>query len=124
MARPRIEIDKGQFEKLCAIQCTLPEFASYFGCSDDTIERWCKKTYKQGFAEVFKEKRGIGFISLRRTQYAMAETNPTMAIWLGKQWLGQTDKKEIAVSNTADDTVKEMDEYFRQKTADQRPTLE
>jgi hypothetical protein len=24
----------------------------------------------------------------------MAETNVAMAIWLGKQWLGQTDKQE------------------------------
>ena len=27
----------------------------------------------------------------------MAETNPTMAIWLGKQYLGQKDTKDISV---------------------------
>lgn len=111
MARPRIEIDKNQFEKLCSIQCTLAEIASFFDCSDDTIERWCLRTYKEGFAEVYAKKRGIGKISLRRAQFKMAEHNPTMAIWLGKQYLGQTDKQETIIS-AQDDTIKEMENYF------------
>ena len=28
-------------------------------------------------------------------QFKMADTNPTMAIWLGKQYLGQSDKREV-----------------------------
>ena len=31
-------------------------------------------------------------MSLRRLQFRMAEKSPAMAIWLGKQYLGQTDK--------------------------------
>lgn len=91
MARPRKEIDKQQFEKLCSIQCTLSELAGFFGCSEDTIERWCRREYGVRFAEIYAQKRGIGKISLRRAQFRMAETNPTMAIWLGKQYLGQTE---------------------------------
>lgn len=90
--RPKIEIDKVQFEKLCAIQCTLPELAGFFDCSEDTIERWCKREYKMTFAEVFKRKSVDGKISLRRTQFRMAEKSTVMAIWLGKQYLGQSDK--------------------------------
>ena len=33
-----------------------------------------------------------GFISLRRKQFELAEKSPAMAIFLGKQYLGQTDK--------------------------------
>lgn len=117
MARPRIKIDKKQFEKLCSIQCTLEEIAGFFDCSSDTIERWCEREYKERFAEVFSKKRGIGKISLRRYQFSMAEKNPTMAIWLGKQYLGQTDKQEVSVSSQDDNTIKEMEQYFdRQKT--------
>ena len=29
----------------------------------------------------------------------MAKKNPTMAIWLGKQYLGQTDKQELKAEN-------------------------
>lgn len=117
MARPRIEIDKEQFEKLCSLQCALIEFASFFNCSEDTIERWCQREYKMSFAEVFALKRGVGKISLRRAQFRMAETNASMAIWLGKQYLGQTEKQEIAVAVQDDDTIRAMDEYFlRMKT--------
>lgn len=91
MARPKREIDAEQFENLCAIQCTKEEIALFFDCSEDTIERWCKRTYKEHFAVVFGKKRGKGKISLRRSQFELAKKNPTMAIWLGKQWLGQRD---------------------------------
>jgi hypothetical protein len=118
MARPKIEIDKGQFEKLCGLQCTKSEIAGYFDCSEDTIERWCHREYKESFAVVFGKKRVTGKISLRRSQFRMAETNPTMAIWLGKQYLGQAERQEIAVSVQDDDTIKEMEAYFdRQKTS-------
>ena len=59
-----------------------------------TLNGWCKRTYKKGFSEVFKIKRQGGKASLRRTQWHLAESNPTMAIWLGKQYLGQKDKPE------------------------------
>lgn len=124
MARPRIEIDKGQFEKLCSIQCTLNEIAGYFDCSTDTIERWCKREYKVGFADIYEKKRGVGKISLRRAQFRMAETNATMAIWLGKQYLGQAERQEVAVSVNDDDTIKEMEAYFDNQKTSTRPTME
>lgn len=118
MARPRIEIDKAEFEKLCSLQCTKEEIAGFFNCSEDTIERWCNREYKTCFAVVFGQKRGIGKMSLRRAQFRMAETNPTMAIWLGKQYLGQTEKQEVAVSVSDDESIKAMDEFFNQKKSE------
>ena len=101
MARPRIEIDSDQFQKLCAIQCTLSEISSWFKCSEDTIERWCQRTYKSGFADAFKTFSADGKISLRRTQFRMAEHNASMAIWLGKQYLGQKDVVETQSPDAA-----------------------
>lgn len=89
------KIDKKQFEKLCSLQCTLMEICSYFNVEDDTLNLWCKKTYGTTFSEIFKVKRGTGQISLRRMQWQQAEKNPTMAIWLGKQYLGQRDNIEV-----------------------------
>lgn len=94
MGRPRIEIDKIEFEKLCGLHCTLLEIAGWFNCSEDTIENWTKETYGQTFSEVSRIKRGLGKASLRRSQWKLAEKNPTMAIWLGKQYLDQKDKVE------------------------------
>lgn len=88
------KIKKDEFEKLCSLQCTLDEVCDWFGVEDDTLNSWCKKTYGETFSVVFKKKRGKGQISLRRTQWKLAEHNPSMAIWLGKQYLGQRDSVE------------------------------
>ena len=92
--RPKKNFDKSQFESLCNLQCTLEEIAGFFKCNKDTINAWCKREYNDNFSEVFKKYSQNGKISLRRYQYKLAEKNASMAIWLGKQWLGQTDKIE------------------------------
>ena len=98
-------IDKKQFENLCGLQCTLLAICDFFDVEDDTLNSWCKKTYGTTFSEVFKLKRGKGQISLRRMQWKLAEKNPTMAIFLGKQYLGQKDKIEYT-----DDGMKSINE--------------
>lgn len=102
MARPRKEIDQKNFENLCGLQCTKEEICSFFDVTDKTLERWCKRTYKAGFSEVFRQKRGKGKISLRRSQFRLAEKNANMAIWLGKQYLGQVDKIETNDNSSLD----------------------
>lgn len=97
--RPRKEIDKDIFENLCGIQCTLAEISAAFDVDDATVDTWCKKTYKTGFSETFRAKRGKGQISLRRKQMQLANSgNCTMLIWLGKQYLGQRDKFDAEIS--------------------------
>ena len=98
MARPRKEIDKIEFEKLCGLQCTKAEICDWFSVTDKTIEAWCKRTYNKGFSDIFAIKRSKGKISLRRTQFKLAEKSPAMAIFLGKNYLGQSDK--IQYENT------------------------
>lgn len=95
MGRPRKEISKENFEKLCGLMCTLEEIAGFFDCSEDTIERWCKRTYKNTFAETFKNYSGRGKISLRRNQFELSKKSAAMAIFLGKQYLGQKDSVEL-----------------------------
>jgi AraC-like DNA-binding protein len=93
--RPRIEIDKNTFEKLCGLFCTEEDIAYFFGCSIDTINRWCKKTYGTNFADTYKKFKTRGKISLRRLQFQSAEKgNVTMQIWLGKQELNQKECPE------------------------------
>lgn len=97
MARPRKEIDQQQFENLCALQCTEEEICGWFDVCTETLNSWCKRTYKLSFSEIFKQKRGKGKISLRRNQFRLAESNATMAIWLGKQYLNQRDQIDASV---------------------------
>lgn len=93
--RPRININQTEFEKLCNLQCTKEEIAGWFNCSEDTIERWVNRTYGDCFAVVFEQKRAGGKISLRRSQFELAKKNAAMAIFLGKNYLGQKDQQEV-----------------------------
>ena len=102
MARPRKEIDSDMFKKLCGLQCTLSEIAGCFDVSEDTVERWCKRELKLSFADAFKKFSAGGKISLRRAQFKLAEKNAAMAIFLGKNYLGQTDRIEQIVTEIED----------------------
>lgn len=94
MGRPRKEIDQKQFEGLCRLQCTSKEICGWFDVTDKTLDAWCKRTYGGTFSAVFAVKREAGKISLRRAQFRLAETNASMAIWLGQQYLGQ--KRDVS----------------------------
>lgn len=90
--RPRIELDTDQIAKLAEIQCTIKEIAYIMGVSTDTISR--------NYADVVEAGKQSGKMQLRRAQWrkAVEEGNPTMQIWLGKQYLEQADQP----INTAD----------------------
>ncbi len=98
IGRPKKQISQKQFEELCQIQCTEEEICAVLDVSDQTLNTWCKETYGRTFLETFKEKREAGKMSLRRKQWNLAETNATMGIWLGKQYLGQRDESKVDIS--------------------------
>ena len=107
--RPKKYIDKQLFEQLCGLQCTLEEMEAFFNCDHKTIARWCRETYEgKRFSQVFREKRQIGKISLRRKQLRLAERSAAMAIFLGKNYLGQKDEPEEAAS--VEDAVSIVDD--------------
>ena len=118
MARPRKEIDQKQFENLCGLQCTLEEICGWFDVTDKTLDGWCKRTYHASFSEVFRQKRGAGKISLRRSQWRLAEKNATMAIFLGKQFLGQRDSVDVAVTDAKGIALDELEKMVMQNDAD------
>ena len=95
VGRPRKEISEAEFEKLCALLCTEEEIAGWFGCSVDTIEAWCKRTYNENFTEVFKKHSAGGKLTLRRNMLRLSEKNASMAIFLAKNWLGMSDNVEV-----------------------------
>lgn len=87
-------IDKEKFEKLCSLMCTENEICFMFNIAHDTLNNWTKITYGETAERTIKKFGEGGRVALRRMQWKHAETNPTMAIWLGKQYLGQTDRIE------------------------------
>ena len=93
MARPKKKISIEAFEVMCHLQCTEIEICDELGVTDKTLARWCRETYGKNFSEVFREKRGHGKLSLRRKQWRLADSSPAMAIFLGKNYLGQSEQQ-------------------------------
>ena len=104
VGRPPIEIDWEEFDKLLLIHATLREVAGWFNCSEDTIERLVLKKFGMNFADYKDQKGAKGKISIRSKQFQTAmDGNIAMLIWLGKNWLGQSDSKDDKTSDNEDD---------------------
>jgi hypothetical protein len=102
--RKRVEIDLAELEKLCALQATNAEIAAWFGCTERTIE---KRSKEPAIQEVMTRGRAKGRISMRRAQMKLLEAgNATMAVWMGKQYLGQRDLTPIELTGANGSAVK------------------
>lgn len=108
--RPKKVIDYKMTEELASIMCTQEEIASIMDCSVRTLQRDAE------FCRVYKKGLDKGKMSLRRKQFAMADKNPAMAIWLGKQMLGQTDvmRQEMNIKKETPEVAKKLDDYIKE----------
>lgn len=84
-------------EKTASFMCTDEEIAAMM--SDDyesiTVDTLLNENNKATFLECKEKGQSQGKASLRRNQFKLSESNAAMAIFLGKNWLGQTDKQEV-----------------------------
>lgn len=76
------------------IQCTQLEAAGVMHVCEKTFCVFLQENEKAKEAWIMGREEGKA--SLRRIQWKQAEKSATMAIWLGKQWLGQKDKTSIS----------------------------
>lgn len=106
VGRPRVQLDEAKIRTLARIGCTMGEIAAVMECSISTLERHFDGVIKEGKEHL----KG----SLRRWQYTSAKNgNVTMQIWLGKQLLGQKDRKaeDLLVSSPPDEPLRVRQEY-------------
>lgn len=106
------------------IQATTRECAAMLGVTEPTYLKF--KAENPVVAAVYEEGSGDGKTSLRRRQFEAAEEgNPTMLVWLGKQYLGQRDHKDISgpnggpiptvdLTNVSDEQLKVLEAIFGQ----------
>src|SRR5256885_12844272 len=86
LGRHKKFVDLEMVERLAHIQCTQEEISYALGVSVDTLTR------HKHFAEIFKRGTDNGRKSVRRMQFESAtKGSVAMQIWLGKQYLGQSD---------------------------------
>lgn len=107
--RPTLDLLEGMGK----IQCTTKEAACMLRVAESTFLRFLSE--HEEAREAFDMGKGQGLHSLRRTQFKLAETNAAMAIFLGKNYLGQTDKQEFEHSGGID--VSHARQRLRDKVA-------
>lgn len=92
MARPKkYDIDPVEVEKLASYGLRNTEIADFFGCSKDLISKSYSTNVTKGKADLK--------IKLRKAQIDSALSgNATLLIWLGKQYLDQSDKQEVSLN--------------------------
>ena len=85
-----------QIQDLASYMCTKEEVANIIGCHRTTLYR------NQEALEAYEKGVNVAKQKIRKTQFDIATklNSSIMAMWLGKVYLGQTDK----IQNTDDNT--------------------
>ncbi len=99
MGRPVKSFDKKTFVDLIGIGCGADEICWFFRDESgkpvniDTLSRWCVREFGCTFQD-YRRQNGAMFlkIQLRKNQIALSKTSAAMAIFLGKNYLGQADE--------------------------------
>jgi hypothetical protein len=100
MARPKLDIDPDQVELLASFGCSTIEIARLHNCDDSTIRNRFRNELERG-RENMK-------IKLRQLQWKQAENgNTSLLIFLGKQYLGQSDRNELELVGNLENLLKE-----------------
>ncbi len=91
----RPTIDLMQVREMASLGLTHAEMCKVIGCS--TSHFTALLDHKPALAIAIEQGEGSLRQSLRKAQIqtAIEDRNPSMLIWLGKQYLGQVDKREI-----------------------------
>ena len=99
VGRPKTEIDLGELRRLCRLNCTMPEIAAFLEIPLRTLED--RYTNDNDVREAIQSGRELGKLSIRRKQIQIMEqqNSATMAIWLGKNLLGQRDNLDVTTED-------------------------
>ena len=76
---------------------TMSELATLFGCDSSTLSKWRDKNgqnYNEEFDRAWAAGEYAFKMGLREAQAQLAAVNASMAIHMGKQYLGQDDKPQ------------------------------
>jgi hypothetical protein len=101
--RPKAVINYELVKDLSMIQCTQEEIANILGLAVRTLQN------DDEFMRIYKIGMDEGKKSLRRQMFQTAlKGNPTMLIWLSKQYLGMREPKQDISLDTNQDVVNEI----------------
>ena len=120
LGRPKLDIDAEKVEMLSSFGCSTVEIAKLHNCDEQTIRTRFKPEIQRG-RESMK-------IKLRQLQWKTAEQGSNaMLIFLGKQYLGQSDRNELELVGNLEGLLKECgyeDSPIEKKSIKQTEALE
>ena len=95
---------------MAELHATEAEIAGQLGVCNTTWIQF-KKDHPE-VQEIMEASRANGKVSLRRTQFRQAENNVQMSIFLGKNYLGQSDKitQDVNVSSNVLKSLMDLSE--------------
>lgn len=93
---PPMMINWNEFERLVSYQCTQDEIAEWFNISATQLDFLCRRDLGLPLCDVWEKKKKLGRSKLKKRQFELANSNHpaavTMAIFLGKALLNQSDQ--------------------------------
>ncbi len=89
MAISKRTIKTADVERVGRLQCTVREAAAFLGIRVTTMSSLLKKDKR--IRDAWERGKSLGLLSLRRKQMRLSGVNAQMAIFLGKNYLGQRD---------------------------------
>ena len=97
----RHDIPPEKVKMLASFGCTYIEIGKYFGCSEKVIRTRFRTEFEQGKEEMK--------LTLRQLQWKNAQNgNTALLIFLGKNYLNQTDKSQVDMSGNLETVLKEV----------------
>lgn len=108
-----------ELKRVCELQCTLDEIAASFFITTEALKKIIAKD--EAVRECIEHSQAMGKISLRRKQFRLASISASMAIHLGKQYLGQTDRSQVELSGPNGGPVETYD--YSKLSPDERQEL-
>lgn len=96
MGRKKIIIDWEEVDECLEAGANGVQVAAILGIHFNTLASKCKTQKKSDFSDYLRQKREKGNSKLLKKQFNSAmDGDRGMLIWLGKQRLGQADKREV-----------------------------
>jgi hypothetical protein len=122
MGRPVKEFDKKTFVDLVGLDCDQKDICWFFRddtgkpANIDTLSRWCKREFGMTFQEFSRENKGMAAkIKLRQNQLKLSERSAVMAIFLGKNLLGQRDDPQVDTA-AGNELLQSLADLMKQKS--------
>ena len=104
--RPKAIIDWAKVDKMLQAHCDGVGIAGLLGIHPNVLYKACEEEKKCNFSEYRQLKQSEGKELLRQKQFSVAMVgDKTMLVWLGKNYLSQSDRQEVEHSGSLGITI-------------------